>query len=277
MTGADGFIGSYFINAINNDFEILQPSYLVVNLHDFNGVKSFLEREKPEYLMHFAWDVTSGYQENNNNFDWVMASMNLLKTFAENGGKRAVFAGSCMEYDWQYGFMREDYTPLKPNTFYGKCKGLLYQIASEYAKKINLGFGYGRIFFLYGQGEKKERLMPHLINCYKQNIKPELKFPFLRRDYMHVKDVAAAFRAILLSDYNGAVNIATGEAVALCEISNKIAILTGHEALNYENAASAADAPASLVLGDNNILNNIIKFRPQVSWDEGLGEMIKNL
>lgn len=277
MTGADGFIGSYFINAINNDFEILQPSYLVVNLHDFNGVKNFLEREKPEYLMHFAWDVTSGYQENSNNFDWVMASMNLLKTFAENGGKRAVFAGSCMEYDWQYGFMREDYTPLKPNTFYGKCKGLLYKIASEYAKKINLGFGYGRIFFLYGQGEKKERLMPHLINCYKQNIKPELKFPFLRRDYMHVKDVAAAFKAILLSDYNGAVNIATGEAVALCEIANKIAALTGHEALNYENAASGADAPESLVLGDNNILNNIIKFRPQVSWDEGLGEMIKNL
>ena len=276
MTGADGFIGSYFVKAIENDFEILQPSYLVVNLHDFDCVKNFLEREKPEYLMHFAWDVTSGYQENNNNFDWVMASMNLLKTFAENGGERAVFAGSCMEYDWQYGFMRENETPLKPNTFYGKCKGLLYKIASEYARKINLGFGYGRIFFLYGQGEKKERLMPHLINCYKQDKKPELKFPFLRRDYMHVKDVAGAFRAILLSDYNGAVNIATGEAPALCDIANKIAVLTGHEALNYENAASGADAPESLVLGDNNILNNIIKFKPQVSWDEGLGEMIRN-
>ncbi|MBR1418384.1 MAG: NAD(P)-dependent oxidoreductase [Synergistaceae bacterium] len=277
VTGADGFIGSYFVKELDKDLELLQPSINELNLYDAQSVKNFIERERPEYLMHFAWNVNAGYQESSENFDLVLASLNLLKYFAENGGKRAVFAGSCMEYDWSYGFVKEDFTPLKPDTFYGKCKALLYQLASEYARKVNLSFACGRIFFLYGQGEKRERLMPHLINCYKQNQTPDLKFPFLRRDYMHVKDVAAAFYAILKSDYNGSERISSGNAIALCDIANKIAALTGHEILNYDlNNLNLDNAPAPLVMGDNNILNNIIKFRPQVSWDEGLGEMIKN-
>ena len=283
VTGADGFIGSYFVKELDKELELLQPSINELNLYDVQSVKNFIESERPEYLMHFAWNVNAGYQESSENFDLVLASLNLLKYFAENGGQRAVFAGSCMEYDWSYGFLREDFTPLRPDTFYGKCKALLYQLASEYARKVNLSFACGRIFFLYGLGEKSGRLMPYLINCCKQNRTPDLKFPFLKRDYMHVKDVAAAFYAILKSDYNGAVNIASGEAVALCDIANKIAVLTGHEVLNYndydkylDNLNNLDNAPAPLVMGDNNILSNIIKFRPKVSWDDGLGGMIKN-
>lgn len=287
LTGATGFIGGHLARILkdenfkfkNENFKLLSSSRggdYKLNIHDFNAVNNFLRRERPDYLVHLAWNVDSEYQAKNENFDWVLSSLNLLRAFYENGGKRAVFAGSCMEYDWRYGFLSEDVTPLSPDTFYGFTKNILYKMASEYAVKNNFSFAWGRIFFLYGNGEKEGRLVPSLIKN-----PGKLKYPFIKRDYMYVGDVAAAFVAILMSGFNGAVNIASGSAVSLCEIADKIAALTGRDPEKYfydeaiNNDANNKNAPAPLVLADTRILNNVIKFRPKFSLDEGLNETIK--
>ena len=198
VTGATGLIGQYAVPIfLDAGYEVLGVSRsgkgssgVALDLFDSEAVSSFIRAERPEYLLHLAWDVTQGYLSAPNNMDWVVASLNLLKAFAMNAGKRAVFAGTCLEYDMNYGFFSEDVTPLKADSIYVTAKMSLHQIASAWAHSQGLSFAWGRVFFLYGKGEKPERIVPYIVNCLKNGEKPALKYPHILRDYMNASDMA---------------------------------------------------------------------------------------
>ncbi len=276
VTGATGLIGQYAVPIfLDKGYEVLAvsrsgkgPSGISLDLHDSQAVKSFIEAERPEYLLHLAWDVTKGYLSSPTNLDWVISSLHLLKCFALNGGKRAVFTGSCLEYDMDYGFFREDVTPLKADSLYETAKISLHKFASEWAQSQGLSFAWGRVFFLYGRGEKPERIVPYIVNCLKNGEKPDLKYPHILRDYMHASDMAGGLAALTLSDFCGSVNIASGKAIRLCDIAKKVAEIIGCPVPEYELTGKNDIAP--LVLGDTRRLNEIIGFTPHVSLEEGL-------
>ena len=276
VTGATGLIGQYAVPIfLDAGYEVLGvsrsgkgPAGVALDLFDAQAVKSFIEAERPEYLLHLAWDVTKGYLSSPANLDWVIASLHLLKCFALNGGKRAVFTGTCFEYDLNYSFLSEDVTPLKPDSLYGTAKLSLHRFASEWAQSQGLSFAWGRVFFLYGKGERGERIVPYIVNCLKNGEKPALKYPHILRDYMHASDMAGGLAALTLHDFCGAVNIASGQAIRLCDIAKKAAEVIGCPVPEYELIPANDIAP--LVLGDTRRLNEIIGFTPRVSWEEGL-------
>lgn len=281
VTGATGFIGRRVVSRLREEGAYVLPISLSgrggvsLDLKNAEAVKCFLERECPDHLIHLAWNVNAGYMESLENLEWVTASLELLKAFAKNGGQRAVFAGSCIEYDWKYGFLSEDLTPLGSDSLYAVSKSALYKMALAYAMRVNLSFAWGRIFFLYGDGEKRERLVPSLIDAFLKGDKPNLKYPHLRRDYLHVDDVAAALVALLSSACTGAINIASGEAVRLGDIGRKIAFLMGCPAPDWGEQHDTGTPPSPLVLGDVRKLAEIVGFRPLVSWEDGLLTMIE--
>ena len=280
VTGATGLIGQYAVpQLISAGHEVIGvsrsgkgPGGFPLDLHDTEAVSSFLKSSRPEYLLHLAWDVSAGYLTSPNNLDWVISSLSLLKNFALYGGKRAVFAGTCFEYDLNYGCLSEDITPLKPASLYATAKVSLSQIASAWAKANGLSFGWGRVFFLYGRGEKPERIVPYIISSLKKGEKPALKFPHILRDYMHASDMAGGLNALMFSGIDGAVNIASGSAVPLCEIVEKAAEILGCPVPKYDLTDSDDIAP--LVLGDTRRLNNVIGFTARVSWEEGLKDLL---
>ena len=280
VTGATGLIGQYAVpQLVKAGHEVLAvsrsgkgPAGVPLNLHDAEAVSSFISAQRPEYLLHLAWNVEHGYMTALHNLDWVASSLHLLKTFADNGGKRAVFTGSCIEYDWRYGFMSEDVTPMKSDSLYGTAKASLYTLATSWARHAGLSFAWGRVFFLYGRGEKPERLVPYIVDSLKHGEKPAMKFPYIARDYMHASDVAGGLTALTLHDFCGAVNIAAGETVRLCEIAEKAARLIGCPVPEYEHNDIGGMAP--IVLGDSRRLNNIVGFTPRISWDEGLKDLL---
>ena len=280
VTGATGLIGSYAVpQLVKAGHEVLGVSRsgkgssgVSLDLFDSEAVSAFIRAEHPEYLLHLAWNVGPGYMTAPDNFDWVVSSLHLLKTFAENGGKRAVFTGSCIEYDWTYGFMQEDITPLKSDSLYGTAKASLYTLASSWAKHTGFSFGWGRVFFLYGKGERPERITRYVVDSLKRGEKPAMKFPYISRDYMHAADVAGGLIALMFSGFNGAVNIASGQAIRLCDIAKKAAEVIGCPAPEYELTGGYDIAP--LVLGDTRRLNEVIGFRPSTSWDKGLRDLL---
>ena len=276
VTGATGLIGQYAVPIfLDAGYDVLGVSRsgkgsagVALDLFDAQAVKSFIEAERPEYLLHLAWDVTKGYLSSPVNLDWVIASLHLLKCFALNGGKRAVFAGTLAEYDPYYGLCSEDVTPLKADSLYVTAKISLHRFAAEWAKSQGLSFAWGRVFFLYGKGEKPERIVPYIVSSLKNGEKPALKYPHILRDYMHASDMAGGLAALTLHDFCGAVNIASGQAIRLCDIAKKAAEVIGCPAPEYELIPKNDIAP--LVLGDTRRLNKIIGFTPHVSWEEGL-------
>lgn len=281
VTGATGFIGRRVVSRLRKEgWDVLAVSRngeggVSLDLKDTEFVRFFLKKERPDHLMHLAWNVNANSMESLENLEWVIASLELLKAFAENGGKKAVFAGSCAEYDWRYGFLSEDLTPLASGSFYGVSKSALGKLALAYAQQSHLDFAWGRIFFLYGVGEKRDRLVPSLISSFLKGEIPDLRNPHIRRDYLYVDDVAAALLALLSSSFNGSVNIASGEAIRLADIGCKIARLLGREVPPCWGSEMIGEELYPLVLGDVRRLNEIIGFKPAVTWDKGLRDTIE--
>lgn len=160
LTGATGLIGTETIPFLKQQgFEIYAlttkniPSadgviYLQGNMLEQSFIKKIMADIKPSYLLHFAW-VTTGLFNDNINFSFLSSSMDLLRFFAENGGKRVVMAGTYAEYGHKNGIFKETDTPA-PINIYSNCKNWLRQQAELFCKNSNISFAWGHIFSAYG-------------------------------------------------------------------------------------------------------------------------------
>ena len=286
LTGSSGFIGRHAVD------ELVRLGYEVhvtsrqnksglsgvishqVDLLDARQTADLLRAIKPTHLIHFAWYVEHGkYRTSLSNLDWVAASVVLFKSFAENGGRRAVFAGTCAEYDWAQSPLYEDQTPNNPATLYGVCKNSLRQILQKTALQCEIEFAWSRIFFLYGPGEHPARLIPSILLPLLRGQPATVRAASHVRDLMHVKDVAAAFVAVLNSSLTGVVNIASGNSAALGDVARCIAELLNRSALlNIEQSASTSDNPLILTADVTKLRS--IGFVPKYALREGLSTLI---
>jgi len=288
LTGASGFIGRHCIPLlISHGYEVhaitskeVPPNQPSVKWHSLNlletkAVDSFMAEVKPTHLLHLAWDVMPGkYLTASENLPWVQASLNLILNFQQQGGQRVVIAGTCFEYDWQYGYCKESITPLVPNTFYGTCKHSLQTILAAFAQQTQLSSAWGRIFFLYGPHEYPQRLVSSVINALLKNQPAKCSHGNQIRDFLHVQDVASAFVALLDSEITGAVNIASGIPVTLKSVIFEIANLIGNPELVQLGAISSPPNEPHLLVGDIGRLENEIKWQPKYSLSQGLQHTI---
>lgn len=274
LTGSSGLIGAEAIKALQKaDFEVFELNTKTCNLFDKNAVKEFFKKIQPAFLLHFAWITTGDYLTNPLNIKLVETSLNMLAAFKENGGKRAVFAGTCLEYDFKDETLKEN-SPLKPVTLYAKSKNDLRIKAENFCVENDISFGWGRIFYVFGKNEKEGRLTSTLINNFKNNKTVKIHNGGLIRDYMYTKDIASAFVKFLQSDTTGAVNISTGKGIAIGEYALKFAKRMNQERF-LEIQYDKTDAPLKII-GDNTKLIKEIGFRPKYSIDNAIDEILKN-
>ncbi len=174
-----------------------------------------VERVRPEVLVHLAWYAEHGkFWTSAENVRWVEASLALLRAFAAARGRRVVMTGTCAEYEWSRDVYPES-APLRPATLYGAAKHGLHRIATAFAEQAGLSLSWGRLFFLYGPYEAPERFVPSLVRSLLAGEPAPMTDGEQRRDFLHVADAGSALAALADSDLTGAVNVASGEAVAL--------------------------------------------------------------
>lgn len=291
ITGATGFIGRHCLPIlIKRDYQIYavtskKPqkkmdsiSWIRANLLDSDQMSTMMDRIRPSHLLHFAWYVVpEDYSTSIENLIWVEKSLELLRWFRKCGGKRAVMAGTCFEYDWNYGFCDEYKTVREPETFYGICKNALYNMLTGYSEKTGLSSAWGRIFFLYGPNEYPLRLVPSIIRLLLNNKPASCQNGNLIRDYLHVKDIARAFVSLLESDVTGGVNIASGRPVALSDIGYTIAkIIDKSELFRAENVSPSFSHPFyPLLVANTSRLNHELGWKPKYSLYQGLAETVE--
>lgn len=290
VTGARGFIGRHALNTLiergvfdvhaitSNDIprnKIADCLWHVANLLESTQINALFHAVQPTHLMHFAWYTVRGkYWKARENFLWVQSSLEILRKFYECGGKRVVMAGTCAEYDWNYGYCSEFITPRATTTSYGTCKQALQVMLDAYSVETGLSSAWGRIFFLYGPYEHSTRLVSSVISSLLQNKPVGCSQGNQIRDFLYVQDVADAFVALLESDVHGPVNIASGRPVALKEIIYRIA-----EKLNRRDLVQlgALPAPANdphLLVADVTRLANEVRWSPKYDLDTGLQKTI---
>lgn len=288
LTGATGFIGHHCIEPLRSrGYEVhavsSQPSPAPIegvtwhraDLLQPDAAEPLLERVRPTHLLHLAWYVVPGKLITSElNFAWVEASMRLLRAFHRHGGTRVVTGGSGYEYDWQYGYCGEVRTPAAPDTVYGSCKQALQLMTQSFAAQHGLSSAWGRVFFLYGPREHRQRLVSSVILSLLAGQPAKTSHGRQIRDYMHVQDVADGLVALLDSAVTGAVNVSSGQASTLREIVLTIGRLTGRPELIELGAIPARANDVALVVGENTRMVSEVGWQARHDLDSGLQQTI---
>jgi nucleoside-diphosphate-sugar epimerase len=245
------------------------------DLFNSDSPETIVNEVRPTHLLHFAWYAEPGhFWTAPENLQCVNASLALLKAFGEQGGERVVMAGTCAEYDWGQGLCLEKVTPRKPSTLYGTCKNALQEILSIYSYQFGLSSAWGRIFFLYGPKEHPSRLVSSVIQSILRGETARCSSGEQVRDFMYVTDVASAFVTLLNSEIQGPVNIASGEAITLKDVVERIATKLGRPELLNLGARSTNLQDPPLLLADISRLKDELGWQPSFDIDRGLDETI---
>ena len=290
LTGASGFVGRHALAALaaagHEVHAVARPrcveaagvgveaAGVVWHEADLLAGCEVVDAVEPEVFVHLAWYAEHGkFWSSPENVRWVEASLALLRAFAEAGGRRAVLAGSCAEYEWSREVYPED-AVLLPATLYGAAKQGLHTVAAAFAEQAGLSLAWGRLFFLYGPGEAPERFVPSLVLSLLRGDSAPMTEGVQRRDFLHVVDAGAAFAALADSHVTGAVNVASGQAVALREIALEIARRVGGEGLLQIGALPTPAGQPPVLLADVGRLRDEVGWSPEIGLEDGLDGVI---
>ncbi len=292
LTGATGFLGAQAIAPLRDrGYEVHAVSSRATLPADIDGVVwhaadllaegsavDLVRRVEPTDLLHLAWYAQPGkFWTSPENARWLAASQVLLRSFAEAGGRRAVVAGTCAEYDWSGdGPRREDATPVNPATPYGQAKAALYAAAAAaYAGPGTPSLAWGRIFFLYGPREHPQRLVSSVIAALLNGRPAACSHGRQVRDFLHSADVAAAFAALLDSHVDGPVNVASGDPVTIAELVGLIGRTCGRPELIELGALAARPDDPPVLVADVRLLRDEVGFTPSRTLVEGVSSTVE--
>ncbi|NKQ21061.1 NAD-dependent epimerase/dehydratase family protein [Brevibacillus laterosporus] len=287
VTGGNGWIGRYVVSMLHQMGCEVHAMYRRAPLLDITctwhqvdllchtEVADLIDKVKPSHLVHLAWEAVPPHCYHSLvNYYWVQSSMALFRHFVECGGKRAVVAGTCAEYEWVEGYLSETASISSYKTPYSVCKNTLRLWLQSYSEQVGLCTCWGRIFHLYGPHDPGNRLVSTLITSLLKGEEALCTHGNQYRDFLYITDVADALVSLLRSDIQGTVNIASGQPIQLKQIASLIGEKIGNEELiKWGAIPSPQDEP--LFVGANiERLQRGINWKPKYSLDAGLEETI---
>jgi nucleoside-diphosphate-sugar epimerase len=279
VTGATGYIGRHAVAALERrGHEVVALGSAQADLLAPDGPERAVAAARADALLHLAWYAEHGrFWTAPENLDWVGASLRLLRAFAAAGGRRAVMAGTCAEYAWDGldGPCVEGVTPLAPATLYGAAKHATHVAAEAYARQEGLSLAWGRVFFSFGPGEAPGRLVAAVARALLAGQEVPTTDGAQVRDFIAVEELGDAFAALLGTDVEGAVNVASGRPVAVREVVATVARATGREDLVRYGALPARPEDPRFLVADVQRLDREAGWRAREPLDDGLARTVE--
>ncbi len=287
LSGADGYIGrhalgellarGYQVHAISRNKQRSTGDVIwhATDLLDHKATRSLAAKVSATDLLHLAWVTEPGvYWQSPQNEQWLHASQNLLESFVSHGGRRALLAGTCAEYDWTGGHCIEDQTPLRAQSAYAKSKLAFREAAYALTKTEDLSIAWARVFFSFGPHERIERLVPAVIAALRAGDRAKCGDGRLRRDFMYVVDVARAMVAVLASTFHGDINLASGEPLTLEALVTRIAAsLNAQGRVDFNQFPGRPNEPKSIT-ADTSRLAKAVGWTPVYDLDSAIDKTI---
>lgn len=289
LTGASGYLGTHLLDAIvarGGDIvavsrhEIGSPwhgvTHRVCDVLDANAVRNLICDVRPSVCVHAAWYVEHGrFWSAAENVEWVAATASLARAFADCGGRRFVGLGTQAEYASDLDQpAHEQRAECRPSTLYGSSKDATRRLLSAYFSGSGIAFVWARIFNVFGLAEPPGKLIPDLIRRLSRGERALMSSGSVVRDFIDVRDVAAAVAVLSLGPVDGTVNIGTGKPRAVVDVARELARQMGAiELLRAGELPDRAGEPRFLV-ADVGRLTGEVGFAPGYPLDVSLRDSI---
>jgi nucleoside-diphosphate-sugar epimerase len=280
LTGASGFIGNHVLRSLQNQGIATvavgrsQPhasdEFIHADLLTISDFTPLIHQAQATHLLHLAWYAEHGkYWTSPLNLRWSEATTRLVEAFCIAGGKHVAIAGTCAEYDWSYGYCREETTPLNPAALYGAAKDATRRLSMAVCAQYHVPCVWGRVFLPFGHGESRSRLIPSLIEVFKGERAPFAINANAYRDFLHVSDVAQGFIRLMSEGMSGTFNVSSGEATRLADVVITLASLLGVVSDPVLALTTARATEPAMLVGESSKLK-MIGWRPTLTLEQGL-------
>ncbi|GAB1386144.1 NAD-dependent epimerase/dehydratase family protein [Melaminivora sp.] len=289
LTGGLGFLGRHVLaqlRARGCDVVLLGRSrpaeagkatdgdWRAVDLLDTPHLQAALRGLGASHLLHLAWYTEHGrYWSSSENLRWVDASLQLLQAFAAQGGQHALLAGSCAEYDWSHGWLREATTPLQPASLYGVAKDATRRLAQAWCQAQGLGLAWAHVFYPFGPGEGERRLLPSLLRVFAGQAAPFGVNASAYRGLLPVQEAASALVHLLLTGQQGRYNICSGQPVPMGDVVRLLAHLCDADPEPVLQLATARPDEPPVLVGDPRRLH-ATGWLPSLTLQQGLEQLL---
>jgi GDP-4-dehydro-6-deoxy-D-mannose reductase len=208
--GADGFIGRNVCAALEHDYDVIRATQDIlsgvvnnvqVDLLDQESIKKVLDGEKPDVIINCAGIVNANSDTDLN----LQFTKNIVEQVANVDTEiEVVICGSAGEYGRvspENIPVRED-APLNADSGYGLSKLKEEKYALEYGKEHGIKVIVLRIFNPIGKDMADQFMTMRLVKQvreFRSGIRDSIEVTRLdsKRDYISIKDVASAFKAIV--------------------------------------------------------------------------------
>ena len=174
-------------------------------------------------VIHSAWYAEPGkYLTSTKNLDCLIGTLELAKAAAQCKVKRFVGLGSCVEYRPTEATLQTN-APLEATTPYAGAKLAAFHALQQHFLQTETTFLWCRLFYLFGEGEHPNRLVPFLHRTLENNEVAELTSGNQIRDFMDVSDAAKRIVELSQSNLEGPANVCSGQGQSVRELAEKIA------------------------------------------------------
>ncbi|MDA9437538.1 hypothetical protein XH98_00100 [Bradyrhizobium sp. CCBAU 51745] len=227
VTGAPGFIGAHVVE------RLLRAGYDVVaagrDLGDVTDASFWNGLPRADHLIHLAgrsyvpdsWQSPAGFYSEN------ITGGALAIEYCRRASAHLLFVSSYVYGTPKQLPIDEDH-PLAPGSPYALSKVLVEQLCAFHAQADQLPVTIVRPFNVFGPGQRREFLIPAIIDQIKRGGDIHVKDMRPRRDFLYVEDLAAALELTLHSPGGLRVfNLGSGSSYSVAEVIDMAQSIAG--------------------------------------------------
>lgn len=295
VAGSRGMVGSAIVRRLKSDgfINIIETTSKELDLREQNQVRSFFEKEKPEYVFLAAAKV-GGIHANNSYpaeflYDNLMIEANVINSSYKNNVKKLLFLGSsCIYPKFAPQPLKEEYLLTNSlettNEAYAVAKIAGIELCKFYRKQYGCDFISAMPTNLYGPNDNYDlnnsHVLPALIRKFfeaKKENKSEVVIwgtgtPL--REFLHVDDLADAC-FFLMQNYSEEdhINVGSGQEVSILELANIVKEITEFKGSISHDLSKPDGTPRKLM--DNSKINTL-GWYAKIDLKKGVEREIEN-
>lgn len=269
VTGANGYLGSGIVEAIqNNGNEVIAADFKVEHVDDradkrpcnlFDIENPYEYFSKPDALLHLAW--RDGFVHYSNaHIDDLPAHFGFIKKMVESGCKHIAVMGSMHEIGFFEGSINEN-TPCHPTTPYGIAKNALRDLTEMLCKQNGCVFQWMRGYYIVGNSKYGSSIFSKITAAVEDGKK---EFPFTygqnQYDFIDYSDFCLQVATVVgQKQEKGIINICSGRPERLADRVERFIKENNYDIKLQYGAFPDRPYDSKAIWGDSTKIETILK------------------